>query len=162
MPFEHLMGRLDVPMVIVTAVAADDGERSGCLVGFTSQASIHPPRYAVWISVENHTHGVAASADVLAVHFPTPDDMELASVFGEETGDEVDKFAEVAWTPGPGGVPLLDAIPDRFVGRVLERLPTGDHTMHLLEPLPDWATTSDDWRQLGFQRVKPLDPGHPA
>ena len=149
-------------MVIVTAVAGDGGERSGCLVGFTSQASIHPPRFAVWISVENHTHGVAASADVLAVHFPTPDDMALSSVFGEETGDEVDKFAEVAWTPGPGGVPLLDAITDRFVGRVLERVPTGDHTMHLLEPLPDSASTSDAWTQLGFQRAKQLDPGHPA
>lgn len=156
------MGRLDVPMAIVTAVAPGGGERSGCLVGFTSQASIHPPRYAVWISVDNHTHGVAASADVLAVHFPTPDDMDLASLFGEETGNEVDKFAAVAWTAGPGGVPLLDDVPDRFVGRVLDRRPTGDHTMHLLEPLAGSATASDGWRQLGFQRVKPLEPGHPA
>jgi hypothetical protein len=59
-------------------------------------------------------------------------------------------------------VPLLDAITDRFVGRVLERVPTGDHTMHLLEPLPDSASTSDAWTQLGFQRAKQLDPGHPA
>jgi len=118
----------------------------------------------VWISVENHTHRVAAAAELLAVHFPTPDHMALAEVFGEETGDEVDKFAEVAWTPGPGGVPLLDGVPDRFVGRILDRAATGDHTLHLLEPLdgPGATSTSDEWRQLGFQRAKPLEPGHPA
>jgi len=32
----------DYPMYIVTAVAADSGERSGCLVGFTTQCSINP------------------------------------------------------------------------------------------------------------------------
>jgi flavin reductase (DIM6/NTAB) family NADH-FMN oxidoreductase RutF len=160
--FERLMGRLDVPMVIVTT-ASRAGERSGCLVGFSSQASIHPGRYAVWISDKNHTHGVAADADHVAVHFPTPDAFTVAELFGSETGDEVDKFAEVAWTPGPGGVPLLDDVPDRFVGRVLDRVPTGDHTMHLLEPVEAWAPTpSHAWRQLGFQRTKPLEPGHDA
>lgn len=160
--FERLMGRLDVPMVIVTTVSRS-GERSGCLVGFSTQCSIHPGRYAVWISDKNHTHRVAADADHLAVHFPTPDDFAVAEVFGSETGDAVDKFAQVGWTEGPGGVPLLDDVPDRFVGRVLERMPTGDHTMHLLEPVVAEAPTpSDRWRQLGFQRAKPLEPGHDA
>lgn len=157
--FERLMGRLDVPMAIVTA-ASPDGERSGCLVGFSSQASIDPARYAVWLSDKNHTHGVAAAADVLAVHFPTPEHFALAELFGSETGDEIDKFADLAWTPGPEGVPLLDDIPDRFAGRVLLRTATGDHTMHLLEPID--AGASDGWRQLGFQRAKPLEPGHEA
>lgn len=159
--FERLMGRLEVPMVIVTA-AAPDGERSGCLVGFTSQASIHPPRYAVFISDKNHTHAVAAVAETLAVHFLTPDDLALAELFGSETGDKVDKFADIGWTPGPGGAPLLDDLPDRFVGRILHRAPTGDHTVHLLEPINGTVSTSDGWRQLGFQATKPLEPGHEA
>jgi flavin reductase (DIM6/NTAB) family NADH-FMN oxidoreductase RutF len=161
MGFERLMGRLDVPMVIVTA-AAPDGERSGCLVGFSTQASIDPARYAVFISDKNHTHRVAAAAETVAVHFPTPADFALADLFGSETGDEVDKFAEVAWTPGPGGAPLLDDLPDRFVGRVLLRQPAGDHTLHLLEPIDAATSTSDGWRQLGFQATKPLEPGHEA
>ena len=155
-----LLGALDVPMFVATL--AVDGERSGCLVGFSSQASIHPPRYAVWISDKNHTHGVAAVADVLAVHFLSPDDVALASRFGEETGDEVDKFADLAWTPGPDGVPLLDGVPDRFAGRVVHRVPTGDHTVHLLAPIEETVSASERWRQLGFQATKPLEPGHPA
>lgn len=158
--FERLMGRLDVPMVVVTAAA--DGERSGCLVGFSSQASIHPPRYAVWISDKNHTHAVAALAGVLGVHLLAADDLAMASLFGEETGDEIDKFAEIAWTPGPGGVPLLDDVPDRFAGRVLRRDATGDHTLHLLEPIGETVSVAGEFRQLGFQRAKRLDPGHEA
>ena len=53
--FHRLVGRLDYPMFVVTTVAADDGERSGCLVGFATQCSIHPPRWVVWLSLANHT-----------------------------------------------------------------------------------------------------------
>jgi flavin reductase (DIM6/NTAB) family NADH-FMN oxidoreductase RutF len=155
------MGRLDVPMVIVTAVA-DDGERSGCLVGFSTQTSIDPSRYGVCLSNKNHTHGVAARAGVLGVHLPTPDDFALAELFGSETGDEIDKFAEVEWTPGPEGVPLLDAVPNRFAGRVLARHDVGDHTLHVLEPIESSVSVTDGWRQLGFQQAKPMEPGHEA
>ena len=46
---------------------------------------------------------------------------DLVELFGGETGDEIDKFERCAWRPGPGGTPLLDGCPNRFVGRVLER-----------------------------------------
>src|SRR5712672_2014870 len=91
---DALTSELDYPMVIVTTVA--DGERSGCLVGFHSQCSIHPARWALWVSKANHTYGVALRATRLAVHFPSVDDVDLAELFGEETGDEVDKFARCA------------------------------------------------------------------
>src|SRR4051812_29301909 len=98
-------------MVIVTAAA--DGDRSGCLVGFHTQCSIHPAQWAVWLSKVNHTHGVAAAAQWLAVHFPSADDRDVAELFGEETGDDVDKFAGCEWSAGPDGVPVLDRIPNR-------------------------------------------------
>ena len=42
-------------------------ERAGCLVGFASQVSIHPPRFLVGLSVNNRTYRVAATgAGVLA------------------------------------------------------------------------------------------------
>lgn len=152
------MGRLDGPMAIVTAAAR--GERAGCLVGFSSQCSIDPELYMVWLSDKNRTFRIAASADHLAVHFPTPEHWELAELFGTETGDAVDKFEQCTWHDGPGGVPLLDDIPDWFVGRVHTRSATGDHSAHLLEPIE--ASTSESWRQLGFQQAKILDPGHEA
>src|SRR5436309_11032282 len=90
-PMDTLTSELEYPMLIVTTAAG--GERSGCLVGFHTQCSIDPPRWAVWISKENRTYRVAQGATTLAVHFPSVDDRELAELFGEETGDEVDKFA---------------------------------------------------------------------
>ncbi len=103
---DDLTGDLDYPMVIVTAAA--NGERSGCLVGFHTQCSIEPMRWAVWISKANHTHHVARDAAVLAVHFPSVDDEDMAELFGGETEDEIDKFDRCDWTEGSGGIPLLD------------------------------------------------------
>jgi flavin reductase (DIM6/NTAB) family NADH-FMN oxidoreductase RutF len=160
--FPKLMGELDYPMFVVTACA--DGERSGCLVGFTSQTSIHPARFLVCISEKNHTYPVAMRSSVLAVHLlaRAPRERELASLFGSETGDEVDKFAGIGWEPGVGGVPLLDDLPNRFVGRVLERFTSfGDHTGFLLEPLEAEKGEELDGG-LGFQDVKDLEPGHEA
>ena len=58
---------LDPALVVITA--ADGAERAGCLVGFHSQCSIGPDRYAVWLSKANHTYRVGMLAEVFAVHF---------------------------------------------------------------------------------------------
>ncbi len=156
---DTLTSELDYPMVIVTTIA--DGERSGCLVGFHSQCSIDPARWAVWISKANHTHGLAKRASVLAVHFPSVDDHDLAELFGEETGDEVDKFALCEWTEGPDGVPLLDRIPNRFVGRVRDTLDDdSDHQCFVVDMID--VQHAHPLRQLGFQQSRDMTPGHPA
>lgn len=156
--FEHLVGSLDPPVVIVTTVGAD-GARAGCLVGFTMQCSIHPARYLVGISVLNHTHRVAATAELLAVHLVPRAAAPLAQLFGGETGDEVDKFARCAWTAGPGEVPLLDDCPDRFVGRILDRVPQlGDHTGYVLAPVEAQGQAGD---HLTLRAVRQIAAGHP-
>jgi flavin reductase (DIM6/NTAB) family NADH-FMN oxidoreductase RutF len=160
--FDALLASLDFPMFIVTTAAVDDGERSGCLLGFATQSSIDPRRFLACISVENHTARVAARADHLAVHVVPRDRIELAVLFGHETGDHVDKFTECDWTPGAGGVPLLDACPARMVGRVLDRHPLGDHTGYLLEPIVAELRAPAPGDYVRFQDVKDLDPGHPA
>jgi flavin reductase (DIM6/NTAB) family NADH-FMN oxidoreductase RutF len=155
-----LVADLDYPMYVVTAAAR--GQRSGCLVGFGTQTSIHPERFLACISRKNHTMPVAIEADALAVHFLSdePKQRELAELFGGETGDETDKFAHCTWHEGPDGVPLLDDIPNRFVGRVLERLDLGDHVGFLLDPID--AESGDGVDELGFQDAKDIEPGHPA
>ena len=156
--FDAVVEDLDYPMFVVTTV--HDGERAGCMVGFTTQASIDPPRMLVCLSVRNRTHRVAREAELLAVHVLDPDDGPLAELFGGETGDEVDKFAQVAWTEGPGGVPLIDECPRYFVGRILEKVGLGDHTGFLLEPVA--ADSAGSGPAMGFQQVEDLEPGHEA
>jgi flavin reductase (DIM6/NTAB) family NADH-FMN oxidoreductase RutF len=154
------MAQLDYSLLIVTAAA--NGERAGCLVGFASQVSIHPPRFLVGLSVKNRTYRVAVNADgadVLVVHFVPEEAEELAVLFGGETGDEVDKFARCEWRPGPRGTPVLSELEDWFAGRVLERLPFGDHCGFLLEPIEGEAHRSG--APLTFRRAKRIEPGHP-
>ena len=156
MSFDRLMTTLDYPMFVVTAAA--DGERAGCLVGFATQASIRPARFLVGLSDKNRTHRVARGADTLGVHLLAAGQEDLAELFGGETGDEVDKFARVPWRPGPGGAPLLDDCPNRFEGRVLERIDFGDHLGFLLEPAH--VDVGPDLPDFTFHRARRIEPGH--
>lgn len=156
--FHQLVATLDYPMFVVTTAVGQ--ERSGCLVGFTTQCSIDPPRFAVWLSKKNRTYRVARSSGTLVVHALGDEEGELAELFGHHTGDEVDKFTRCSWRPGPGGVPVLGDCPRWFAGRVVDHWDTGDHLAFLLEPLAGDVETDEN--DLGFQDVKDTDPGHPA
>ena len=156
--FQRLVAQLDYPMFIATV--ATGGERAGCLIGFATQSSIDPPRFLAGISDKNRTFRVAGAADTMAIHLVPEEASDLAELFGGETGDEVDKFARAELHEGPGGVPLLDRCPNRFVGRIVERINFGDHVGMVLEPF--FAEADEDSAQLGFHRAKRIEPGHEA
>jgi flavin reductase (DIM6/NTAB) family NADH-FMN oxidoreductase RutF len=154
--FEAIMDGLDYPMLIVTADAGTGP--AGCLVGFASQCSIHPPRCLVCLSDKNRTERVASEADVLGVHFLAAHHLELATAFGGETTDEHDTFVRRRWHPGPFNAPILDECGRWLVGRILERRPLGDHVGFLLEPVAAHDTGVEP--ALVFSEVKDLRPGH--
>lgn len=158
--FDRMMAAADPAMVIVTA---HDGKRpAGCLVGFHSQSGISPPSLSVWLSKANHTFRVAVHTEHLGVHVLAAGDVDLARHFGGKSGDDVDKFATVDWRPGPFGVPLLDAVPRRLVGRKKALLDSGDdHVCVVLEPV-ETAASADDFDPLRLSAVDDVSPGHPA
>jgi flavin reductase (DIM6/NTAB) family NADH-FMN oxidoreductase RutF len=156
--FQRLVAQLDYPMFIATVAAG--GERAGCLIGFATQSSIDPPRFLAGISDKNRTFRVAKGTDSMAIHLVPEDAGELAELFGGETGDEIDKFERCEWDEGPEGVPLLDGCPNRFVGRIVERIDFGDHVGMVLEPF--FAEADEESAQLGFHRAKRIEPGHEA
>jgi flavin reductase (DIM6/NTAB) family NADH-FMN oxidoreductase RutF len=133
--FHALVGDLEYPMFIVTARAGD--EPLGCLVGFATQTSIDPPRFAVCLSHRNRTFRHGHEAEVLGVHCVPEHGNALAELFGGETGDEVDKFARCAW-----------------------RADAGDHDAFLLEPIA--AHNGSGEGEFTFHRAKRIDPGHEA
>jgi flavin reductase (DIM6/NTAB) family NADH-FMN oxidoreductase RutF len=157
--FEKLVSTLDYPMYVVTTSA--DDHRAGCLVGFTSQVSIGPPRFLVGLSDKNHTYRVARDATHLAVHLLPRTHRDLARLFGSETGDRVDKFSRCGWHEGPHGLPILDDAAAWFAGEVLDRYDLGDHIGHLLEPVAGEAPEKFD-QLVTFADVHDLEPGHEA
>jgi len=155
---QAFVDQLEYPMYVVTAVSSN--ERDGCLVGFATQCSIHPPRFLVCLSVKNRTFRIAKTAPVLAVHLVGANQHDLAELFGGETADEVDKLAQWPWREGPEGVPILDGVRNLFVGRIVSRVALGDHIGHLLEPIA--GRHQGETSELGFPEVRDIDAGHPA
>jgi flavin reductase (DIM6/NTAB) family NADH-FMN oxidoreductase RutF len=155
--FGKIVAGLDYPMLVVTTAAGE--QRAGCLVGFSTQCSIDPARYAVCISTKNHTAHVVARADTVVVHVLRPGDEERARLFGEETGDEISKFDRCEWHAGPAGTPVLEAS-DWFAGRIVERVDAGDHVMLVLDVLDGGRGEAAREGQLGFQALPDMQPGH--
>lgn len=157
--FESLVGLLDYPMFVVTTRAGD--VMSGCLVGFASQTSINPPRFLIGLSKRNFTFRVAQDATHLAVHVVSREHIELARLFGAETGDEINKFDRCTWHSGPDGLPILDDAGAWFVGRILNRFEVGDHVGHVLDPIAGRAP-GEFTDFVTFADVRDLTPGHEA
>lgn len=147
------------PAALIVTAADDDGP-SGCLISFASPCSIDPPRYLVMLSVANHTFDVASRTDALAVHVLGREDMDLAARFGELTGDCVDKFADLAWSPGPRGAPIIEGGQAWMVGSIEQRIDLGDHTGFVIAPVASGVRAQGP--PLRFLDIRKLEPGHPA
>ncbi|MCV7090470.1 flavin reductase family protein [Mycobacterium interjectum] len=157
--FEKLVALLNYPMFVVTTHA--DGVDAGCLVGFASQTSIHPPRFLVGLSKKNHTFRVATGASHLAVHVFDREHIDVVEFFGSQTGDAVNKFERCSWHRGPARLPILDDAAAWFAGRILDRFSLGDHVGHLLEPVDGRPPQElEEW--VSFGDVRHLEPGHEA
>lgn len=152
-----LVARVDYPMFVVTAIA--DTAPSGCLAGFVTQCSIVPARFLVCVSKENHTMGTAAQTGALGVHLLGSEQLDVARIFGELTGDRSDKFAFVEWHAGVTGVPLLHECAAWFEGRVLDRVDFGDHVGHLVEPVAGGGGGAAG--ELWYSSARHLHAGHP-
>jgi flavin reductase (DIM6/NTAB) family NADH-FMN oxidoreductase RutF len=156
-----LVSQLDAPMVVVTTAA--NGRREGCLVGFHCQCSIEPALYAVWVSKANATYEVALQAEHFAVHrLRQGTDHDLAVLFGGSTGDDVDKFAGLDWTPGTGGVPLVARCPSRAVFRRRDTVDVGgDHVCLIGEPI-ECEVSGGESISMRASDVADITAGHPV
>jgi flavin reductase (DIM6/NTAB) family NADH-FMN oxidoreductase RutF len=152
-----LVDRLDYPLFVVTV--SSPRERSGCLVGFVTQCSIQPPRYLICLSKENHTWDVSLKADALALHLLGREQGDVASVFGEETGDAVDKFAQVHWAEGVTGSPLLSECAAWMEGAIIDRIDVGDHVACVVDPVVGGHGGHPG--QFTLSAAEGFEPGHP-
>jgi flavin reductase (DIM6/NTAB) family NADH-FMN oxidoreductase RutF len=144
---------------LYVATAWADGELSGCLAGFVTQSSIHPVRFVVCVSKINHTFGIAQRSVGLGLHLLGSDQRDVASLFGEQTGDVMNKFERVAWTPGVTGVPILTECAAWVEGRVLNRMSGGDHEAFLIEIVAGGAGTHPG--RFMLSDGADFSPGHP-
>jgi flavin reductase (DIM6/NTAB) family NADH-FMN oxidoreductase RutF len=147
----------DYPLYVVTASERD--RMAGCLAGFVTQSSINPLQFLVCISKINFTYEVADKSAGLGVHLLGSDQEDVASLFGETSGDEVKKFDHIEWSRGETGVPILNDCAAWIEGLVIDRMNGGDHEAFLI------AVTrgGDGVREGRFMLSDAADfqPGHP-
>lgn len=150
--------RIDYPYYVVT-VRSRDARMSGCLAGFVTQSSMHPPNFVVCISRVNHTFGVAQDSSAMGLHLLGSNQADLARLFGEETGDEVDKFASCDWRLGSTGAPMLVDSAVSMEANILGHDSAGDHEAFLVRGVR--AVAGGHPGLLTYRNAPPLDPGHP-
>jgi flavin reductase (DIM6/NTAB) family NADH-FMN oxidoreductase RutF len=158
-PADALIDRSDYPLFVVTA-ADREGTPSGCLAGFVTQCSIEPVRFLVCVSKVNHTFGVVQRTTTVGLHLLGRDQADMASLFGEATGDEIDKFADLKWCTGPGGAPIVARCAAWFVGTIGARIDVGDHQALLVTPTAGGCGPGHGL--LTLKTSGPLEPGHPV
>ena len=158
-PTVALVDRIDPPLYVVT-VRSKAGCVSGCLAGFVTQSSISPPRFLVCVSKAYHTSVVAETSQCMALHLLGVEQLALASLFGGQTGDSVDKFSRCSWRPGTTGAPVLAECAAWVEGTIMGRFGAGDHDAYLLRPEGGGSGTCEGI--LSSHDVVDLEPGHPA
>lgn len=159
--FASWVSTADSAMLAVTARAGDELDAS--LVGFHSQASIHPLRYVVWLSKENHTTGLARRADVLGIHLIGRDQLDIARQLGGITMDDhPDKMTGLRRRRTPSGAVHLVDLPIWFAGKIERRIDGGDHIGHVLSPLSVGRQHRPQRDLLRLADVEDvIEPGHP-
>ncbi len=155
---EAITSAANYPIYVVTAFA--DGEMSGCVAGFVTQSSMDPVRFIICVSRANHTYPVARRSEGLALHLLGSDQRDVASLFGETTGDVVDKFADVSWSTGVTGAPRLTECAAWIEGLVMGSFDAGDHEAFVVAVL-DGGSGPHEGR-LMLEDVSDFEPGHPA
>jgi flavin reductase (DIM6/NTAB) family NADH-FMN oxidoreductase RutF len=157
-PGDALVEATDYPLYVVTT--AVDDEIAGCLAGFVTQSSMSPVQFIVCVSRINHTFQAFQGCESAALHLIGSDQKELASLFGEQSGDVIDKFDRVSWTRGVTGAPILAECRAWIEGMVIDRMDAGDHEAFLLTVRDGKAGTHSG--QFLLSDASDFQPGHPA
>jgi flavin reductase (DIM6/NTAB) family NADH-FMN oxidoreductase RutF len=120
--FRSVFRRHAAGVAVITAAGAQP-------VGFTatslSSVAAEPPLLSFGISTGSSSWPTLADAPFVGVHLLGEHQEELAATFARSGAD---RFGQsTAWRRGPHGVPLLDDVSAWLVGRVVARIPAGDH-----------------------------------
>ncbi|WP_326806868.1 MULTISPECIES: flavin reductase family protein [unclassified Streptomyces] len=130
--------------------------------GFTATSftsvSLEPALVSFYLGLSASTVRAVRAAERFAVHVLGPGNEALAEQFARS---RVDRFAGVPWTPGPGGLPLLDAAPLWLTARTTLLREIGDHLLVVGEVEDsggEGGPTGLVHHEGGFREAAPLGP----
>jgi flavin reductase (DIM6/NTAB) family NADH-FMN oxidoreductase RutF len=125
--FRNALGTYATGVTIITAVAAD-GKPFGLTCNSFASVSLNPPLVLWSLGMFSQGLGVFQNASHFAVNVLGASQQALASKFAKSSEE---KFADVKWSPGLGGAPLLADSVANFQCRAANRYYGGDHVIFL-------------------------------
>lgn len=117
-------------------LSARDGDRkNGCIINTAEQVAFHPDRISVSVSKDCLTHEMIVKTGRFSVSVLTESaPFSLFSLFGFQSGRQIDKFAKTEHRIGYGGLPYLTAHTNAFLCcDVLSAADLGTHTLFIAE-----------------------------
>ncbi|HEX9579967.1 MAG TPA: flavin reductase family protein [Gemmatimonadales bacterium] len=123
--FRQLLGRFATGVTVLTTLDPE-GRPGGMTASALAAVSLDPPLLLVCVDRGTDFGAVLAPAATFAVNVLARDQEALSRRFA---ADGVDRFAGVKWTPGPGGLPLLDGVVAHVLCENWDRRDVGDHTV---------------------------------
>ena len=125
--FRNALGSYATGVTIITAADAD-GKPVGLTCNSFTSVSLNPPLVLWSLVIYSQNMSVFQSASHFAVNVLGVSQRALASRFAKSSEE---KFADVKWTPGLGGAPLLADSVANFQCRAANRYYGGDHIIFL-------------------------------
>ncbi|MFJ8748372.1 flavin reductase [Streptomyces sp. NPDC102441] len=111
----------------VTVVTTDDeGTPRGLAVNAFSSISLDPPMVLVCVQRSSSTHPVLHRARHLGINILAADQLDVAKTFA---GKSQDKFADIRWSPGEHGAPLIEGSSAQLEVEIGERIEAGSHSV---------------------------------
>lgn len=124
--FRNVVGHFASGVTVITTVV--DGVLYGTTASAVSSLSMEPPMMLACLNRASSTHDRVVSAGYFGINILADDQSDLAFHFGRKGED---KFATVAHTISPEGIPLIDGALATIVCKVNETATGGTHTVFL-------------------------------
>jgi flavin reductase (DIM6/NTAB) family NADH-FMN oxidoreductase RutF len=109
----------------VAVITAPGSRPAGFTATSLTSVSAEPPLFSFGIGTAASAWPNIAKSPFVGVHLLGEHQRELAATFARSGADRFGPAT--AWRTGPHGVPLLDDVSAWLVGRVVARIPAGDH-----------------------------------
>ena len=132
--------------VSVVSVTAPDGKPYGLAVNSFSSVSLDPPLILFAVNVTASSYPWMFSADHMAVNVLSTSQTAVVKRFAQSGGD---KFADIAWTKGETGSPLISGCTGRFELAVRYKIPAYTHTIIIGEVVSAEYTDDSPMIYLG-------------
>ena len=122
-----VLGTFVTGVTVVTTVDAN-GKGHGVTANSFSSVSLDPPLVLWSQSVTSNSHSVFRDSDHFAINILADDQIALSNHFAKSADD---KFIDVAYSPGLGGVPVLHGAAAHLECIKVASYPGGDHVVFL-------------------------------